>query len=263
MLDQVRTVITSKALHNGRDFTTLDLLKFVGLVTITADHIGYFIFPQEVWWRVVGHSMSPALWFFLVGYSRRRQIDSAWLWYAAIMTLQFLLIGGVPLLPLNIFVSFVVCRWWINICQDNNYLTSLPVCLLAGFAGFGLMLPADNILMQYGTAGLLYGMLGRMVREHQKHHILWIGCIAAASAFLSFYQGWHLTLTQATALLLLTFGTTLMLGRLENRVLIKNWPASTLMTVVTLLCRNTMHYFYAHVLVLHLIWRALQANLHP
>lgn len=260
MLEPLRTAISHKALRNGPDFTTLDLLKLIGIVTITADHVGYFIFPHEIWWRVVGHSVSPALWFFLVGYSRQRRVDSAWWWYAALMTLQFLLIGGVPSLPLNIFISFAVCRWWVNICQDKNYLTSLPACLIIGLLGGALMLPTDNFVMQYGTAGLLYGMLGRMAREGQKQHGLWVGGFAAAATFLSFCHGWALTLEQACVLLTLTLGITLILTRLENRILIKNWPDSMILTGVTILCRNTMHYFYAHVLVLHLIWRALQPH---
>lgn len=260
MLGKLRAAITQKVLRNGQDFTTLDLLKFIGIITITADHIGYFIFPNNLWWRVVGHSVSPALWFFLVGYSRQHRIDRAWLWYAAVMTLQFLLIGGVPLHPLNIFVSFIVCRYWLNFCEAKRYFASRTACIVLGCIGLAFVLPTDDWVMQYGTVGLLYGMLGRAVRMHGKKHSLWLGGAAAVSAYWSFYHGWSLSPAQAAVLLLLTCAITYGLARLDNRVLVKNWPESGVLSVATILSRTTMHYFFAHVLVLHLVWRILQPN---
>lgn len=260
ILAQLRRAIAEKTLRNGANLTTLDVLKLIGVVTITADHIGYFFFPEDLWWRVVGHGVSPALWFFLVGYSKQRHIDAMWCWYAAIMTLQFLLLGGVPLLPPNIFFSFIVCRWWLNLCEDRGYLATPLSCVIVCLMGLALVLPTDSHLLHYGTAGLLYGMLGRLVRERKRQLSCLVGAAAAAACLLSFYHGWPLTTIQATVLLVFTIAMTSILIVLENRIVLKDWQKNSFTRCLALFSRNTMHYFYVHVLVLHIAWRVLEAR---
>ncbi|MDP2670231.1 MAG: TraX family protein [bacterium] len=60
-----------------------DYIKVIALISMILDHIGYFLFPEQIIRRVVGRLAFP-LFLFLVGYnlSRRRRWS---LWIAGII----------------------------------------------------------------------------------------------------------------------------------------------------------------------------------
>ncbi len=46
-----------------------DLFKLTALLLMFIDHIGVFVFPDVIWWRIFGRAAAP-IFFFLIGYSR-------------------------------------------------------------------------------------------------------------------------------------------------------------------------------------------------
>ena len=75
MVDILKTKTLSSYL------TSYDLLKTLALVLMVIDHIGYFFYPEEMWWRVLGR-LSVPIWFFLIGYANARDCFGLWLaWF--------------------------------------------------------------------------------------------------------------------------------------------------------------------------------------
>jgi len=68
--------------------TTHHLFKAFALVIMTIDHVGAFLYPDDLWWRAVGRIATP-IWFFLVGYALvyRPRRDTA-LWALALMVIS-------------------------------------------------------------------------------------------------------------------------------------------------------------------------------
>lgn len=56
-----------------REVTSYDLLKCAAVIIMVIDHVGFYFYPENLWFRAVGRIGFP-VWFFLVGYARGRDI---------------------------------------------------------------------------------------------------------------------------------------------------------------------------------------------
>jgi hypothetical protein len=145
----------------SRDLTTVDVLKTVAVVLMLIDHIGFYLFPDVSWFRVLGRLCVP-LWFFLIGFSDRR--DVPWQWFAGggILLLATLLTGHGPW-PLSILFTMAIIRFTINPVWD--YISARPVyfwwfVLLFGFFGY-----ATDRVVEYGTIGFLLASVGYVLKH--------------------------------------------------------------------------------------------------
>ena len=57
-----------------KELTSYDLLKSLAVILMICDHIGYFFFPEEMWFRTLGRLCLP-IWFFLIGYARGDEVS--------------------------------------------------------------------------------------------------------------------------------------------------------------------------------------------
>ena len=148
----------SKILPNA--ITSYDLLKSFALITMIIDHVGHYLFPEQIGWRLVGR-MSLPVWLFLIGYARSREIPTA-LVAGAFVILASNLVFGENLLPLNILFTIVVARLIIDrlmkVALDGLFAFALVTYFLA------LLTPSLSIL-DYGTHALLFAMFGYLVRH--------------------------------------------------------------------------------------------------
>lgn len=162
--------------------TSYDLLKSLALILMVVDHIGYFFFPEETWFRVLGR-MSVPIWFFLIGFANVRQVQPT-IWIGAIAVMVSSYITGEYILPLNILFSLAIARLWIDRLMVGTLRS------YEGFAGmffllFFLSFPS-MLLSEYGTMGMMFTVFGYL-RKHKEnltiHPLALFGFLTAVGAF--------------------------------------------------------------------------------
>jgi len=144
-----------------RFITTFDLLKFVIVIFMIVDHIGLYIFPDEMWWRTFGRWLGPA-WFILVGYSRSRDL-SAPIWIGGLILVVTSLIAGSSLFPLNSLFTIIAIRMVIDPVARFTF-KSWENMFLAMFVLTLLYIPFA-FLLENSTPCLLAALFGYVVRH--------------------------------------------------------------------------------------------------
>lgn len=144
-----------------QDLTTADWLKTLAVVLMIIDHVGFYLFPDIEWFRVIGRAGMP-VWFFLVGYARRQDMPTRWL-YAGIILLAANLLVGLPPFALCALFTLALCRLivaplWAFVADRPVYMWW--VVLLLVFLG-----PITDHAVEYGSFGLLFAMVGYAKRR--------------------------------------------------------------------------------------------------
>lgn len=152
---------SSKALPKA--ITSYDLLKAAAIILMIIDHIGWYFFPDDAWWRTIGRLCVP-IWFFLIGYASSRDIPKL-LWIGGVILIIGNIVSGMAIIPLNILFSMMIVRLLLDSVM-RNALKDMQGFLMAVFALTVLTIPT-SALFEYGTQGMLIAMFGYMVR-HQK-----------------------------------------------------------------------------------------------
>lgn len=155
-----KNILATPHRHLPSALTSYDLLKCLAVVSMLGDHIGYYFYPENLWWRAL--TMSGPIWFFLVGYGKNRALEPR-LWIG-----MFLLIGasvmiGEDILALSVLATILLCRVLIDPLMDQiirNPKRLLPYTLLIIVGTLPTM-----ALVDYGAIALLFAMMGYMVRR--------------------------------------------------------------------------------------------------
>lgn len=143
------------------EITSYDLLKAFALLTMIVDHVGYYFFIEEEWFRVVGRLSAP-VWFFLIGYAESRDLGEK-MWGGLILLVAANFVVGFPAFPLNILATMIFIRLVIDATMRQalrDYEALIGVSLIVLF----LVLPS-MMVWEYGTLGLLFAMYGFMRRR--------------------------------------------------------------------------------------------------
>lgn len=143
------------------DLTTIDYLKTAAIVLTIIDHVGYYLFPDIMWLRVIGRFCVP-LWFFLIGYATTRELPIRWLIAALILAIASVAVGMSPL-PLVVLVTMAASRalldpFWRFVMDRPFYFWW--IVLLLFFCGY-----ATDMFMEYGTMGFLLACAGYALRH--------------------------------------------------------------------------------------------------
>lgn len=118
----------------GRRLNTHDLLKFVALVAMVIDHIGFFFVPKLKELRVIGRISFP-LFAFLVGYSLNNRIKPD----IVLLALASVIIGALfydrqepyrQLIQESILFSIILCRIVLSIANSLHCLKGPLLFLL-------------------------------------------------------------------------------------------------------------------------------------
>jgi peptidoglycan/LPS O-acetylase OafA/YrhL len=151
--------------------TTTDLLKVIGVAAFLLDHYGLYFDPNQDWWRVFGRLAVP-IFFFLIGFARSRSIP--WSWVALGSALTALEVwtswdDGLPGMSLNILFNFLILRLAVLPLMERVMLAQwrwlvLPILVI----GFVLLISVSDRVVEYGTGGWLWALLGLSVRLAQE-----------------------------------------------------------------------------------------------
>lgn len=242
--------------------TTLDLIKTFAVICMIIDHIGFYFFPDSSWFRVVGRLGGAPIWFFLIGYASSREIPNMWMIGALILAVMDLALFG-HVFSLNVLVTLILLRLTIdpimNFMMQSRYVFWLGAVLLTFF-----YVPS-NMLMEYGTIGVLCGMLGYIVKNRKEleritfltrnDYLGFVGLIIVAntllqSAIMGFDQVQSLCLGVAFAAITIA----LCQLRVETIPQITNkWATKTL----HLGGRKTLEIYVGHLVVFKLVFWGL------
>lgn len=163
------TLIRRVFFENGKkalplNVTSYDLFKTLAVVTMIIDHVGYYFFPDDMWWRTVGRLSFP-IWFFLIGYARSRDISPRIIGGALVLIAGNIL-AGMALLPFNILVSIALVR----ACLDplmKRLLVSKTI-FWGGVAVLFIFIIPTYFITEYGTQGIIAAMFGWLARNRDR-----------------------------------------------------------------------------------------------
>ena len=144
-----------------RALTTYDIFKFLAVALMVVDHVGYYFFPEELWWRVAGRICVP-IWFFLVGYARSRDMGPA-MWAGAVLLLVGSMASGMYIFPMNILATILVVRFALDPFMDR-VLKDRKAFWAANAVLFALVMPT-MMIVEYGTQALVLAIFGYIARR--------------------------------------------------------------------------------------------------
>lgn len=243
--------------------TTYDIFKFVAVALMVVDHIGYYFYPDELWWRVAGRLCVP-IWFFLVGYARSRDMGPA-MWAGMALLVAGSVASGMYVFPLNILATILVVRMVLDPLMDRALGKRSAFWALNGVL-FALVLPT-MMLVEYGTQALVLAIFGYITRRlHEGDSIVDSKLqtnymIFSVMCFL-IYQSIAFGFAQDQALAL-AIGTmavhfTLLLFRPGTVKGTEQGAGHMLSLPIQLIGRHTLFIYVAHLLAfkgLGLLWR--------
>ena len=119
----------------------MDILKTVAIILMIIDHIGYYFFPENYWFRAIGRACVP-VWFFLIGYANTRELPNRLLIAALILALADLILFQ-RVFSLNILVSFII-QSYAPYGIGQNLKTKSKILQFPKLGKFGYFLRKDN-----------------------------------------------------------------------------------------------------------------------
>ncbi len=146
-----------------KELTSYDLLKSLAVVLMVIDHVGFFFFPEEMWFRTLGRLCLP-IWFFLIGYAKSDDVPKS-IWIGGAVVSISSLVSGPFFLPLNILFTIAFmrkCRNWVV----NSALSSSQALKGMFFILFLFSFPSA-VFVEYGTLAMLIALVGFIARRKE------------------------------------------------------------------------------------------------
>jgi len=238
-----------------KEITSYDLLKAAAVLLMIVDHIGYYFYPEDMWFRAVGRLCVP-IWFFFVGYARSRDLSPR-LWIGATMLLFANVIAGLSIFPLNVIFTILFVRLlldWIMRGATKNAEILMVVSTILLF----LAIPT-YMVTEYGTQGLIMAMFGYILRNNISVPGF-KSAAALASGFclftiLNFIGLQQLVFGFDTAQMLFMFtgvfavGTVLYFFQPVNFPKLTKWTPGPIRAGIQLLGRRTLEIYVAHLIL--------------
>lgn len=143
--------------------TSYDFIKFATLFFMFVDHIGAYIYPDELWWRVLGRMGFPA-WFFLAGYARGRDISKPLIIGTILLIIPGIILGQY-ILPINALGTIILIRLLIDkiatqaFKSEEQLIYTTFILFILGFA--------TTLLFEYGTHAFLLALFGYAIRNKE------------------------------------------------------------------------------------------------
>jgi hypothetical protein len=199
-----------------RPFNSWDRLKLIALLFMFIDHAGVYFYLHDHWIRSIGRGAAP-LFLFLAGYAGSYRFSGRLLALACLMQLSNMLSGHWDH-PVNILFNILLCRAFLHWMERKGRYIEKP---LEWFIVLALFAVPGNVLVQYGTLGMLFAACGYMRRFPQRYSRALVVRFMLAS--LAVYAGTFLLFFELnTAEMALMAAVLLLDGRLMMGLELKN-----------------------------------------
>lgn len=234
-----------KSFDYGTVPNSYDILKAIALLTMVADHVGNYLFPDILWFRVAGRIAFP-IFLFLVGYSGVYRFNP-WLLVGAIAIWISAYITGFPFLPLNILFAILLWRTVIGWLNSRPHILNDTFMLWVAMLVFYV---PTLLLVEYGTLGLMFAVLGWYVRTGRDDTVT--------------RSAWFFTFALSLTIQIYAFGfgaahsavyiiESLFLFIALHQFVMRPFPIQLLGHPTLLLARNTLFLYVLHVIALQVI----------
>ena len=242
-----------------KDLTSYDLLKSLALILMLIDHVGYFFFPEEMWFRSIGRLCVP-VWFFLIGYAQTADVPVRWYIGGVVVALCFVMTGQ-HLFPLNILFSLALMRMLRPRIIVASF--SSPEALRGMFCILLFLTLLTAHIFEYGTYGMLFVLMGFSVRYRSEVlgfvAVRYLKLFFAATLFAFFVmQGLgmeHLSYEQASFMIV---GFSLLGGALWKFKSVtfpraKDFISGSFVMLFQFMGRRTLEIYVVHIVVFQIV----------
>ncbi len=245
--------------HLPKTVTTYDLLKIFAVVTMLIDHVGYYFYPDELWFRAVGRVSFP-VWLFLIGYARNRDLSPR-LWAGMGFLVLMNVACGMAIFPLNILALILIVRIALDPLMAR--LEKAPAILWPFLAMLTALVLPTNYIVEYGTLGLMFAMLGYYVRREGGSGLesqalnafaLAVGLVYVVFEGVLMGFGRDQFLVMAVGVMAVTLGLLYFQPRSYPSSI--NWPGPVL-SLLRLCGRHSLEIYVAHLTLFKIVALAL------
>ena len=194
---------------------THDLLKILAVITMTIDHLGAFLWDENIWLRIIGRLAAP-LFFFVFGTTKSRAFHYNILFGGILITMLYFRMES--RFVINILVNFAFIKYILNrITPSLLPTTSLIILNSLGV----LLLPITDRFIEYGTGGLLFAVSGHLIAHGDKRGLYFM----LSTVCIYFYeQGVLLNIYSNPAYAAGLFMVCLVLAWIYTVYVLKFWP---------------------------------------
>ncbi|MEC6748933.1 TraX family protein [Marinilactibacillus sp. XAAS-LB27] len=184
----------------------LNMIKWIGIITMTIDHAGAFLFPQYLWLRLIGRIAFPCFLYSTVeGTLRTRD-------YKKYIT-RLLLLGviSMPITPNTINVVFLLAVFSLSIKYQRYFLVFLLLSVPTEYSVYGFLfgwsiywIKEHNVVQGIVAAGIVQFIIGISL---QAYSVLSIPLFLSEKAIKlprlpKYFFYWYYPLHQVTLILL-------------------------------------------------------------
>lgn len=221
-----------------------DILKFIALICMVIDHLGLYLFPDELWMRLVGRIAMPLFCLF-AGYNFKGKIRYMLLAYgAALYGASYYFIFQL-FIEANILISIFLGQVFLRIfskCFNKPYFGFLAVAVLGPLAVF------TDTIFDYGTLAIACMVLGYMIKQNEEDKLILslgiagLGFIHSFCVFKPYDDAAHMT------------GTLMGYAFLIFIVNYKKFSAE-IKCGFKFITRRTMEFYVLHLFIIRLFWK--------
>ena len=242
-------ILKTRDLPNA--LTSYDVLKTLALLLMFVDHAGYFFFPEEAWFRVIGR-LSVPIWFFLIGFANTRDVPRIF-WAAAVVVLLSALMAGEYLLPVNIIFTLIFARMaadWLYSRAMRNKEAFIGMFFFLFFLAFPSL-----IVFEYGTLGFMFALFGTICRQRENfvasRWMIWAYMTGIALAYIVLQSVMMKTISVEQFWVLGISMAALMIGLYHFKpVVFENAPRMKLLQIMG---RRTLEIYALHLIVVRAV----------
>ena len=146
-----------------------DYIKVLALITMIVDHVGYFIFPENIRLRVVGRIAFP-LFLLLVGYNGSYKSKPYLRVIALLIALGVYGLYGYGILEQvmgNILLVIVLTRVLLGRLTKQSLSWQITVWVISIIAT-----PLVYPFIDYGMMAVSFALIGRWMRQYRAPRVL-------------------------------------------------------------------------------------------
>jgi hypothetical protein len=146
-----------------------DLLKVLALIIMLVDHIGLYIYPENIWLRIAGRFAMP-IFAFYAGYNFKGKLRHM-IWICGIVIVAAWKYSYGIIIP-NILIDLAIGQLYL--LYAGKSIMSNERKFLIHFISMLAISPITIYILDYGTITIAYMMIGFMIanRSEDQGHLL-------------------------------------------------------------------------------------------